>query len=375
MKANNQFSIKVAHIMGKYNGGGVESIVLNYYKYINHNNFQFDFICDEDSTNIPYDEIKSYGGRVIFIPPYQHIFKYHKELKKVLKRGNYKIVHSHINTLSLFSLCAAKCAKVSIRIAHSHSTTDKKEKKKNMLKQCLRPFSKIFATNYMCCSEYAGRWLFGNTEYDKGNVYLLNNSIDLDKFKYDKQIRVKKRIELNINDDTLVIGHIGRFVEQKNHVFLVDVFNEVYKINKNSLLVLIGVGPKLKDIREKVNQLNLEHNVLFLGQRKDVNELYSVFDCFCLPSLYEGLPVVGVEAQSVGLPCLLSDHMTQETKVLNNVIFLSIDFEPKKWAEQVIRCAGAIEKNTYNQMSNKGFDIKIEAKKLELQYKKYLECK
>ena len=193
--------IIVAHIIGKWLGGGVESVVMNYYRHIDRTKIQFDFICDEDSTNIPYEEIEKLGGRVILIPPYQKLFKYHNKLKKILKDGNYKIVHSHINTLSIFSLFAAKCAEVPVRIAHSHTTTSKVEWKKNLMKQVLRPFSKKYATHYFCCSELAGRWLFGDKEYDKGNVYLLNNAIDLDKFKYDEKIRnetffAKKMLEI-----------------------------------------------------------------------------------------------------------------------------------------------------------------------------------
>ena len=153
-----QEPIRIAQIIGKWVGGGVEAVVMNYYRQIDKNKIQFDFICDADSTNIPYEEIESFGGKIILIPPYQKVLAYHKELKKVLKKGNYKIVHSHINTLSVFSLFAAKCAGVPIRIAHSHSTTNPKEKKRNLMKQVLRPFSKIFATHYMCCSELAGRW-------------------------------------------------------------------------------------------------------------------------------------------------------------------------------------------------------------------------
>ena len=213
--------IRVAHILGKYIGGGVEAVVLNYYRHIDRNKIQFDFICDSDSTDIPYEEIKNLGGKVILIPPYQKVFEYQKKLISVLKEGKYKIVHSHINALSIFPLRAAKKAGVPIRIAHSHSTSNKKEWKKNLLKSILKPFSKVYANKYICCSELAGRWLFGDKEYNKGTVYLLNNAIDLDKYQYNEELRNKKRKELKINEDTFVVGHIGRFVEQKNHRFLV----------------------------------------------------------------------------------------------------------------------------------------------------------
>lgn len=361
--------IRIAQIIGKWLGGGVESVVMNYYRHIDRSKIQFDFICDEDSTNIPYDEINSLGGKVILIPPYQKVIKYHNELKKVLKDGNYKIVHSHINTLSVFSLWAAKSAGVPIRIAHSHSTTNKKEKKKNLLKKVLRPFSKVFATDYMSCSELAGRWLFGNKEYDNGNVYLLNNAIDLDKFKYDEEEKEKKRKELNIEDDTLVIGHVGRFVEQKNHRFLVDIFNEIYKRNANSILLLAGHGPLMEEIEIKVKNLGLEKNVKFLGQRKDINELYQAFDVFCLPSLYEGLPVVGVEAQATGLLCVFSDDMTKETKVLDTTEFLSLNQSVEEWANTILKKYELFKrKNCTIEISKKDFNIKKEANKLTQKY-------
>lgn len=364
----------ICQIIGKWVGGGVESVVMNYYKNIDKNKFQYDFICDSDSTNIPYEEIKKLGGRVILIPPYQKAFKYHKELKKIFKENNYKIVHSHINTLSVFPLFAAKCAGVKVRIAHSHSTTNKKEWKKNLLKQLLRPFAKLFATDYFCCSELAGRWLFGDKEYDKGNVYLLNNAIDLDKFKYDEKERFKKRKEFGISNDTLVIGHIGRFVEQKNHRFLIDIFNEVHKINPNSVLLLAGQGPLQEEIKEKVNYLKLSNSVIFLGQRSDANELYQVFDVFLLPSLYEGLPVVGVEAQANGNLCYLSNTMTKESKVLDSTVFMSLDNSAKVWALSILMDIKKYKKHdTKDEVSAYGFNIENEVKKLEDCYSSLIE--
>lgn len=361
--------IRVASVIGRYIGGGVEAVTINYYRNIDKNKVQLDFICDEDSTNIPYEEIERMGGKVIIIPSYSKPFKYHKALKRVLKEGNYKIIHSNINTLSVFSLFAAKCAGVPVRIAHSHSTTNKKEKKKNLMKQVLRPFSKVFATDYMCCSELAGRLLFGNKEYDKGNVYLLNNAIDLDKFKYNESLRKKKRKELGIKDDTLVIGHIGRFVAQKNHDFLIDIFNEIHKKNNNSILLLAGQGPLMEDIKNKVKELNLEDSVKFLGQRNDANELYQAFDVFLLPSLYEGLPVVGVEAQAAGLLCYLSDDITKETKVLDITKFMSLNNPPKEWADNILDDVKKYKRiDTSKEMTAKNFNIKEEAKKLEEYY-------
>lgn len=361
--------IRIAQIMGYMNGAGVEAVVTNYYKYIDKNKLQFDFICCEGSTNIPYEEIESLGGKVILVPPYQKLFKFHKAVKRIFKENKYKIVHSHINTLSVFPLFAAKRAGVPVRIAHSHSTTNKKEKKKNLLKQILRPFSKIFATDYIACSELAGRWLFGDKEFEKGNVYILNNAIDLEAFKYDKNIRDKKRKELEIDDSTLVIGHLGRFVEQKNHRFLIDIFNEIHRNNSDSILLLGGQGPLLEEIKEKVNHLGLKDCVQFLGQRNDAAELYQAFDIFLLPSLYEGLPVVGVEAQASGLLCVFSTDMTKETKVLESTIFVGLEKSSEEWSKIILSSYKNHNRiDTRKEISDNNFNIKEESKKLEKYY-------
>lgn len=361
--------MRIAHIIGKWLGGGVESVVMNYYRNIDREKIQFDFICDNDSTNIPYQEIEKLGGKVILVPPYQKLYQYIKELKKIFKENNYKIVHSHINTLSVFPLFAAKKAGVPVRIAHSHSTTNKKEKKKNLMKQVLRPFSKIYATDYICCSELAGRWLFGNKVYDQGKVYLLNNAIDLDKFKYDEKIRKQKRKELNIDKNTLVIGHIGRFVEQKNHRFLIDIFNEIHKEKENSVLLLAGQGPLQEEIKNKINELNLNNKVKFLGQIDDTYRLYQAIDIFVLPSLYEGLPVVGVEAQATGNLCIFSNDMTKETKILESTVFLSLSQSAEEWAKIIIEKQKSYKKqNTTEEITENNFNIKIESKKIAEYY-------
>lgn len=356
--------IRVAHIIGKWVGGGVESVVMNYYRHIDRTKVQFDFICDEDSTNIPYEEIDSLGGRVILIPPYQKIFKYHKVLKKVLKERKYKIVHSHINTLSVFSLCAAKSAGVPVRIAHSHSTSNKSEYLKNGLKFILKPFSKLFATRYMACTEYAGRWLFGDREFELGNVFILNNAIDVEKFEYNKELRDLKRKELSIDDETFVIGHIGRFVEQKNHRFLIDVFYKFHCEYPNSILLLVGQGPLMQEIKDKVNSLKLNEAVQFLGQREDVSELYQAFDLFLFPSLYEGLGMVMIEAQCSGLPCVASDEVPSVSKIMENVTFISLQNESREWAKCIISAIRKGRESNIDLTRNSNYNINYEAKKL-----------
>ena len=323
-KEKQEKPIIVAQVMGKWVGGGVESVIMNYYRHLDHSKVQFDFICDEDSTRIPYDEIKKLGGRVFLVPKYQNFPKYLKALEKLFKENKYRIVHANINTLSVFPLYAAKKVGVPVRISHSHSTSNPKEWSRNLIKNILRPFSKRYATDYFACSEIAGRYLFGNKAFDQGEVKIIHNAIDVDKFKFDEAARKKLRQEFGIKDSTVVIGHVGRFVQQKNHTFLVDVFKEYHKKNPDSKLLLVGSGPLEDEIKKKVERLDLEDSVLFLGQRDDINKLYSVMDVFCLPSLYEGLPVVGIEAQATGLPTIFSNRISKEVIVSSYAKIVSI---------------------------------------------------
>ena len=203
--------IRVAQVMGKMLGGGVESVVMNYYRHIDRNKVQFDFLVDDDSTRVPEEEIKELGGRVLHIPPYQHPLRYRKELVRLFREEHWPIVHSHINTLSVFPLSAAKKAGVPVRIAHSHSSMGKGELTKNLMKLALRPLSNLYPTERFACSEYAGKWLFGRD----ADFTVIPNAIELEKFCFDPIIRQETRRELGIADDMFLVGHVGRFMPQK----------------------------------------------------------------------------------------------------------------------------------------------------------------
>lgn len=312
--------IRVAQVIGKWKGGGVESVVMNYYRHIDRNKIQFDFLIDEDSTNIPTEEIEKLGGKIILIPPYQKLPKYIKALKKIFKNNKYKIVHSHISTLSVFPLYAAKKAGIKVRIAHSHSTTNQKEFLRNILKSILKIFSKRNATNYFACSEIAGRYLFGNKTFDDEKVVVIRNAIDLKEYSFDETARNDIREELSIKENDLVIGHAGRFVKTKNHAMLIEIFSKICKDIPDAKLLLIGEGPLLEKIKNKVSKMQLDSNVMFLGQRKDMNKIYSAIDQLILPSLYEGFGMVAIEAQACGLLVSASDKVPDEAN-MGNITF------------------------------------------------------
>lgn len=362
--------IRIAEIIGKWVGGGLEQVVYNYTSRIDKDIFQIDFIIDEDSLFIPREKLEKAGINVIIVPPYQKVISYQNALIKIFKENKYDIVHSHENTLSVFPLRAAKKAGVKVRIAHSHSTTNNKEIKKNLVKLLLRPYAKMYATDYFACTEHAGRWMFGEKEVDKGNVYIMNNAIEIDNFKYSDEIRKVKREELGIKEDALVIGHCGRFVEQKNHSFLIDVFNEIHKEREDAVLLLIGQGPLQDEIKEKVKKMGLEDCVLFVGQRKDINQLYSVMDVFAFPSLYEGLGMVLIEAQVAGCYCVASTEVPEVAKISNKLDFIELEKSAKEWSEVILeKVNSGLNRDRINGVAaDNGYNIKNELHKLTEKY-------
>ncbi|MEK0211196.1 glycosyltransferase family 1 protein [Bifidobacterium mongoliense] len=319
--------IRVAQVIGKMVGGGVESVVMNYYRHIDRTRVQYDFLVDSDSTRIPEEEITSLGGRVFKIPPYQHPLQYRRALIQLFLEYHWKIVHSHVNTLSVFPLSAAKEAGIPIRIAHSHSTTGKGEPIKNIMKLALRPFANVYPTERFACSNYAGEWLFGDKDY-----VVIPNAIPLDRFRFDPQTRQRIREGLNIAPDTLLIGHIGRFMPQKNQRFLVDVLADLLQRHVKAQLAFVGEGPDMGSVKMYAGTMGVQDHVMFLGQHSDVCKYYWAFDVFCLPSQYEGLCLVGIEAQRAGLPCIFSSPVTDEVNVTGTAQFLPIN-SPQKWVE------------------------------------------
>ena len=358
MKKENK-PIVIAQIMGKWIGGGVEAVIMNYYRHIDRTKVQFDFICDEDSTNIPKEEIESLGGRVIMVPPYQKLPQYLKTLKKIFKENNYKIVHSNINTLSVFPLYAAKKAGISVRIAHAHSTSNPKEWKKNILKNILRPFSKRYATDYFACTNHAAEYQFGKKLVEDGKVKIIYNAIELNKFKFNQEYREEIRDLYKLPENAFVVGHIGRFVEQKNHRFLIDMFYEVIKKNPNSYLIMVGDGPLLEEMKQRCKALNIDKNAIFTGYKSDNYRYYSAFDVFAFPSLYEGLGMVAIEAQVNGIRALLSDNIPEEANV-GNGLFLSLS--TSSWAQKINEATRFSSKKKKIAIAN--FDINSKSKEI-----------
>ena len=257
--------IRVAQIMGKLWAGGVEMVVFNYYRAIDKSKIQFDFYYDADSTVEPPQNLIDMGARFYKIPPYQKLPQYIRELKKHLKENQYLIVHSHLNTLSVFPLFVAWMCRVPVRVAHNHSVPSGKELKRDALKYFLRIFGRVFPTDYFACSEKAGRWMFGNRNYDAGKVVVIKNATDFERFRVGEEIIEKLKKQLGLNDK-FVIGHIGRFTFAKNHEFLLDVFKKISDVRNDAVLLLVGDGELNQTIHNSVKTkvININLNGIFL---------------------------------------------------------------------------------------------------------------
>lgn len=357
---------RVGLIVGKLHSGGKKNLIMEYYRNIDRTKIQFDFICDDDSNGIPEDEIIALGGRVYRVTPYQNIFKNIAEIITICKKNKYRIVHGYNGTMNLFGLFAAWIAGVKIRINESISMAHKDDKK-TILKRILKPFSVCFATHFMANGEMCGRWQFGDKAYENGKITIFKTVIDADKNIYNEVTRQKCRKMLKF-DDKLVFGHIGRLTEQKNTLFIIEIFNEILKKQKNVQLLIVGDGNLREKMFKRIEEFGIEDSITYLGRREDIDQFYNAMDVFLLPSLYEGLPVVGVESQAHGLPVLFSTEIPRESSVCDELgYFVELNKSAADWAEVALQAAYAnrnLRRSRVNEVKHSGFDSKTEAHKL-----------
>lgn len=359
--------IRILQVVPNMNSGGIENFIMNVYRNIDRSKVQFDFLVHYQKESFFDKEIEALGGKIyrFSVNEDYNLVKYYIELNKFFKQHKeYKVVHGHMASLGFLYLGAAKKNKVPVRIAHSHGTSHLKTLK-GYLKYFMFKTIKYKSNVNWACSTEAGKYLFKKRKFE-----LIPNAIDMQKFSYNPEIREKKRKELGI-EGKFVIGNVGRFNLQKNHKFVLEIFKEIKKKEKNAVLLLVGEGELRERIREQIKELKLEEDVMLLGVRKDTNELYQTMDVFLLPSLFEGLPVTGIEAQTSLLKCYFSDEITKEVKITENIHFVSLDKTAEQWAKEIL------ENKDYNRQDTKiisqQFDIKVVAKELERKYQEYYE--
>lgn len=341
--------------------GGVETFIMNYFRHIDRTKIMFDFINWYDHICFE-EEIIQLGGKIFnIVDVKKNPLKNYIQLKNIMK--NYEIIHIQmLSAANIIPLLAAKKAKVKHRLVHSHNGNTPKSIIKSILHLINRSFIIKNSTELLACSNLAGRWMF------KGNKFrVINNAIEINKYAYNKDKRTRVRKELNIQNE-LVIGHIGRFAEQKNHVFLIEVFEKIVKLNSNTLLLLVGTGSELEKIKNKVEKLNLTNKVKFLGLRNDIADILQAIDIFLLPSLFEGLPVTGIEAETSGVQCFFSKNISQEINITNSY-FIDLNEKPEKWAEKILLLNEKYERKPTGLLIEKaGYSIENEAQKLKKYY-------
>lgn len=326
---------RVLHVVGGMNQGGTENFLMNLYRKIDRSKVQFDFLVNR--PGFFDEEIIKMGGRIYTIPALQKVgyFKYTNNLDNFFKdyKGEYRIIHSHINKVSGLILKYAKKNDIPVRIAHSHGSQYHCNYFARIYKELLGTLILKNATNYFACSLIASKFLFGKSYKD---AIFIKNGVETSKFIYSDISRKRIRQKYSIDDNTFVIGNIGRFAEQKNQLFLLDIFSEFHKINNNSCLMLIGEGALKDKLEKKVKKLNLDNYVIFVGTTDDTPSYYSAFDCFVLPSKSEGLGIVLIEAQISGLICLTSkDCVPNEAKITDLLQFISLKKSAFDWASQI----------------------------------------
>lgn len=361
---------RILHIGLTGNLGGIEVFAMNIYRNIDCSKIQFDFL--DDCHGIYFkDEIEKMGGKIIPIPTRrENYFEYRKILKQLLSSGEYVAVHIHC--LSVANIDAAKIAlkyKKTKVIIHSHQDMKLRHLKSEILHRYNRKWLENKNIIRLACSEQAAKWNHGKKEFLKGNVEIIPNAIDLSRYVYDPKTQKAMRSELEIDDDVIVIGCVGRFAYQKNHDFMVDIFKAIHIRKNNTILLLVGGdGGLLAATEEKVEQLELSDCVKFLGMRNDVDRLVQCFDIFILPSRWEGLGIVYIEAQTAGALTVGSSVVPVEAAASNLMHYIDVEATAEQWAEKILNLYEEYSKrdriSPIEEIRQNGYNIESMAKKM-----------
>ena len=357
--------IRILQSVSNMDRGGIETMLMNFYRNVDRNEVQFDFLANKPKPGDYDEEIRSLGGRIFITPGYKNYGKYVAYMTDLFREHpEYKIIHTHNGSLMLYALNAARKNDIPIRIAHAHATAVPVGLK-NQIKKLMRPWIKYAATDYWGCSDAAGRFYF-DQRWEQ-NHQLIHNAINVENFTFNEQIRASIRRGYGLGDK-FIVGHVGRLMPQKNQQKLLDVFAAVHKMNTNDHLVIIGTGELEEKLKKQTTALGMENNVTFTGVLSHVNEWYSAFDVFAMTSLYEGLPVVAIEAQAADLPCVLCSTITPEVKITGNVSFAGLDDSAEVWAKLILDQTPAARGSRAAELEHSGYDIKSEAKKMQNLY-------
>lgn len=362
--------IRVLHSVSNMDRAGIETMLMNYYRHIDREKVQFDFLCNKKKPGAYDDEVIRLGGHIYRTPGLNPIkyFKYMKYMKNLFREHDeYKIIEAHNGAFGVYALHGAKISKIPVRIYHAHGAAITKDWKLPLKLICMK-FLPYNMTHRYTCGIAAARCYFGDEVVNEGNYELIPNAIEVNRFIYNDEIRNKMRREHGL-EDKHVLGHVGRFMAQKNHSFLLDVFAELSKRDKKAYLVLLGDGELMLSIKDKAEKLGITDRITFVGNVGNANEWYQAFDAFVLPSIWEGLPVVGVEAQAADLPCVFSDAITREIGFSEDAKFISLSESKEVWADAIESAFMKTDRqNKAKLIKDNNYDIETEAVKLQNRY-------
>ena len=366
--------VRVLHIFHNMGNGGIENFVMNYYRAIDREKIQFDFLTSVEEEGYFDKEIKKMGGHIYHAyPKKKNPIKNYFSIAKIVQDKRYKIVHRHTGSaISNIDLLAARHGGAEVLISHSHAT----QAGKKWLHYLARIIFHV-KTEEFACSKEAGRWLFGYYYVESGKVQIINNAIETQLYRFNEKARREVREKKNAKDK-LIIGHVGNFNEVKNQTFIIDIFDTIQKKCENVELWLVGDGELREKIENKVEKLNLQNKVVFWGKRNDVSSIMQGMDVFLFPSLHEGFGIVLIEAQCSGLPCLASiDTIPKAVNITGNIKFISLDESAETWGKEVEKVLrkDMDRKCGYKSIKQAGFDIKDAANDLERRYLNYARRK
>lgn len=363
--------IRILHVLYSMNRGGTEAMLMNYYRNIDRDKLQFDFLLAFPGKSDYEEEIIRMGGRIYRIPGLNiwRFFPYVRSINDFFKSHNeYKIVHAHVSSYGSIVLYFARKYQIPVRICHSHNASSG-----NGLKGYLRSLPRLFfrkqGTDFFSCGQQAALWLYGESYCSKNEIKLLNNAIAVETYTYDKQTREKVRTRLSIPDNSFLIGHVGRFTIQKNHSYLLEIFRSLKESCPQAILLLIGDGPLRTDIERKINEMDLTGSVILTGVVENVPDYLQAMDVFVFPSFFEGLSVSLVEAQAAGLKIFTSSTVDKETSMTDLISYLSLEDGASKWAARILESGRTYErKDTSESIRKSGYDIKEKSGWLESFY-------
>lgn len=357
--------------------GGVTNMMINIQSHLDRSKVNFDYLVFHDRKEALEDKVASMGSRKLIasvdhisVRPLRRLLRIN-EIRKVCKENKIQILHYNADSAAdVTNILGAKLGGVKYVTIHSHNAGfGTAGKGVRMVSKLLQPFIPALCNNYWACSDLAARFLFPKSIIEAGNYAVLPNGIELEKYDYNEAVRKEMRAKLGL-EDRFVVGHAGRFSDQKNHTFLLDIFKEIARKNDKAVLLLFGVGELVEPMKEKAKRLGIQERVIFYGASSEMEKMYQAMDVFLMPSLHEGLPVTGVEAQASGLPCVFADTITKEVDITGHSVFLSLDEAPGVWADKVLAYVEFERKSNKKELLEAGYDIQQTA---DIVSKLYLE--